>query len=299
MNISLLSRGSRRLCELSHALSAMLSLRSGLHGGHRDRELIVSLTSIPERMATIDRCIDSLLRQTCKPDRLILWLSESDVLTRSDVESGRYSRVFERLKFRGLQIEWCADIGSYRKLIPVRKRFSDALIITADDDLMYPPNWLGDLYSAYQREPAFIHCHHAHRMLFDEQGCLLHYRDWNLRSPGYSKAGFDIFPTGGGGVLYAPEHLDEEVLKEDAFLSLAPRADDVWFKAMSLKRGVQCKKVAPHSLQIPAVKIPGNRTLMAENVNLGGNDRQIQAVNERYGVFDRPYQVSEYGAESE
>ena len=39
-------------------------------------ELIVSLTSYPKRYGTLDRTLKSLLDQTVRPDRLILWVAD-------------------------------------------------------------------------------------------------------------------------------------------------------------------------------------------------------------------------------
>ena len=43
-----------------------------------DKELIVSLTSYPKRFDILPITIQSLLNQTVKPDRIILWLYEKD-----------------------------------------------------------------------------------------------------------------------------------------------------------------------------------------------------------------------------
>lgn len=203
------------------------------------------------------------------------------------MRTGALGRRFQPLERRGLEVRWCEDLGSYRKLVPTLRELPTALVVTADDDLMYPRDWLRMLYEAYQREPHYIHCHLAHLMRYDLKGVPLPYMEWVRGAPGVVEPSMELFPTGCGGALYAPGHLDSEVLNESAFLSLCPRADDVWFRAMSLKKGVACKKVAPHSITIPAIRIPNNRTLFRGNVAEGGNDRQIAAVNDRYGVFRR------------
>ena len=245
----------------------------------------MSLTTIPERMHAVGLCLDSLLRQSLKPDRIVLWLSEGNGLTREDVLDRGLSRRFGRLIERGVEVRWCEDIHSYRKIIPTMREHPNALIVTADDDIMYPPNWLRTLFISYKNEPRYVHCHLAHQIRYDESGRPLPYRQWVMRSPGFGGPSPDLFPTGAGGVLYAPGHLHEEVLNEEAFLSLCPTADDVWLKAMSLLKGVACKKVSMETMPLPAIRIPGSRALFHENVAGGGNDRQIAAVMNRYGVF--------------
>lgn len=273
------------LLQAHHGISARFSRRSGVTENKREPELIVSLTTIPERIDHIHLCLDSLLRQSLKPDRLILWLSESDDPDRPRIKANSLPADLVRCVARGLEIRWYKDIRSYRKIIPALHTHPDALIVTADDDLFYPKHWLRQLYEPYQREPQYIHCHRAHRILRDSSGVVLPYRQWEWLAGNDIGPSFDLLPTGVGGVLYAPEHLHPEVLNEAAFLELCPKADDVWLKAMSLLASVSCKKVARRTFKLIEIRIPNNRTLCSENYDQDGNDPQIMAVANKYGVF--------------
>ena len=271
--------------ESTHRASVAWSSALGVTTIKRETELIVSLTTIPERLGTVAWCLDSLLRQSLKPDRLIIWLTENNETGRPVINRTSLPSNLLRLVPRGLEIRWCKDIRSYCKIIPTLRAHPDAIIVTADDDIFYPRSWLKELFEAYQKEPQYIHCHRARLITYDAKGFAKPYRNWQLLANGYLGPSFDLFPTGVGGVLYSPGHLHPDILIEDAFLALCPKADDVWLKAMSLLANVQCKKVAPRSFPLIEVRIPNNRTLMSENVILNGNDVQIKAVSERYGVF--------------
>lgn len=275
------------LLEYFHRFYAALSCRRGVTDVKREQELIVSLTTIPERIATVHLCLESLLRQSLKPDRIILWLSESQDPDRPQISAGQLPDALNKLVKRGLEIRWCEDIRSFRKIIPTLRAFPDALIVTADDDIFYPRNWLQKLYEAYLREPQYIHCHRAHMIKYDASGVALPYQQWDFLVPVFQGPSLDLFPTGCGGVLYAPGHLHREVLHENVFLELCPKADDVWLKAMSLLNNVQCKKVARHTFPLREIRIPNNRTLCSENVEQNGNDVQLHDVGEKYKVFAR------------
>ena len=215
---------------------------SGETSTKRKRELIISLTTIPDRLDRVHLCIETLLRQTVKPDRILIWLSPT-YSDKSKQSEQTLPPSLIALQKRGLQIHWYSDIRSYRKIIPAIKLYPNALIVTADDDVFYPRTWLEDLYSSFLLESNVIHCHRAHLMRYDSNGTLLPYRDWNINSPTYLGPSLDLFPTGVGGVLYAPWHLSNEVLNETVFIDLCPSADDIWLKAMSLLAKTPCKKV--------------------------------------------------------
>lgn len=262
--------------ESYYRMLAKFGKEVGVTKEKRDPPVIVSLTTIPERLAKVSLCIESLLRQSLKPDYLILWISEADAA----IPPG-----LEHLTRRGMDIKYCKDIRSYKKIIYTLREFSDSVIVTADDDLFYPRHWLKDLYDAYQREPTTIHCHRAHLMAKGDDGELKAYEDWKYGSPGILGPSKLLFPTGAGGVLYPPGSLDREVLNEQVFMSICPTSDDTWLKAMSLLRGVACKKVRPYQEEFTQIKGTQTKALWKENVLNKKNDEQIKAVFERYGLL--------------
>ena len=88
--------------------------KNGLSDCPREVSVIVSLTSYPGRINIVYRTIKTILTQTFKPDRVILWLSDEQFkgipLPNNLTELEQY----------GLEIRWCQDIKSYKKLIPER-----------------------------------------------------------------------------------------------------------------------------------------------------------------------------------
>ena len=91
-----------------------------------------------------------------------------------------------------------------------------------------------------------------------------------------------------GGRSFPAKILHSECLNHEVFTSLAPFADDIWFKAMSLLNGVKCKKVNDNRefwnrfLTIPYSQ---DVALMSANLLGGGNDYQIKKVFEEYNLI--------------
>ena len=116
----------------------------------RKRKFILSMTSIPSRIDKSWITIESLLRQTYKPDKIILWLSEDEF---------RNVRLPERVKEqqkRGLEICYCDNLRSYKKFYYTAKKYPDDYIVTADDDIIYTEDMLEILVKTYRKNPGNV-----------------------------------------------------------------------------------------------------------------------------------------------
>jgi hypothetical protein len=259
--------------------SSESGLVPGIKPASRKIPVVVSLTTIAGRLPKVAVAIESLLRQETLPDRLILWLEEK--------LAGKIPAMLQKQVHRGLEIRLVADIGPHGKIIYALEEFPEAVIVTADDDVLYPPDWLGGLLDAHARAPDAITCHRAHRILTGENEKLLPYRQWDLLAAGHAEPSLWLFPTGVSGVLYPPGALPPEVLNRNVFQKICPKADDVWLKAMSLLNRTRCQKVGPVSKVWPAVRGMQDTTLLVHNVENGQNDVQLQAVFEHYDLYAR------------
>lgn len=193
------------------------------------------------------------------------------------------------MRQRGLEIKKTKDIRSYTKLIPALKEFPDSPIVTFDDDIIYPPDALEWLYKAYKADGSKIYFRRGHRMKLAAENSFVPYAnfDWEIQDDMVSPLNF---PTGVGGVLYPPRCFANEVLDEDAFMRLAPYADDIWFKAMSLLNGTLSQKVWAENLGFTELDILHEEQtlrLNEKNVIAGGNDVQLKAVWDKYGLWGK------------
>jgi hypothetical protein len=96
---------------------------------------IVSLTSYGKRLRmTAPYAIITLLNQSVRPDKIVLWVGHGD--------KENIPAIMNRLTKKGLEIRFCEDVKSYTKLVPALREFPEDCIITSDDDIYYPKNWL-------------------------------------------------------------------------------------------------------------------------------------------------------------
>lgn len=242
------------------------------------KNCIVSLTSYPPRMETLHICLFSLLSQTMKPERVLLWLAEEQF-------PGRESSVPEKvLKLRenGLEIRWTKDYRSYKKLVPALKEFGDAVIITADDDNFYPPGWLEVLYGDYEQSgfAKMVYGHRVHHVTLAPDGFPCPYHSWIFFEHNTFPASFLNCATGLGGILYPPGCLHQDIVRDDIFMHLAPNADDIYFWAMAVLQGNKIKAVTERiTADLPISS--GTPSLWATNAQ-GDNDEQIRRVLRHY-----------------
>ncbi len=245
------------------------------------KDVVVSFTTIPSRLAVLEPCIKSLINQTVTPGTIVLWLCEDEYFGKNTISKDSIPECVREYEKKGfLTVKWTKNIGPFTKLIPALSEFPDKKIVTADDDTIYPRTWLKDLIRVSDKNPSAIVCHRGAEMLLSDDGSSLEeYNSW----PEFISimAGMNLFPTGKDGVLYPPKSFSNEVFNEHIFKKLTPLNDDIWFKAMSLINGVSCIKVKPVHRDYKVIK--GSTLIELQNHNVVQNKNDVYLLN----VFDK------------
>ncbi|WP_075258074.1 hypothetical protein [Herbaspirillum camelliae] len=244
-----------------------------------DSGVVVSLTSYPPRFPTLHLTLMSLLAQSYAPARIVLWIAHQDMdkLPASVTDLTRH----------GLEIKACDDLRSYKKLIPQLQSDPRSIIVTADDDVHYWRHWLQELVDAYEPERKEVIAHRVHRIRLGADGLPLPYNEWEHSIREYGADALH-FPTGIGGVLYAPGVLDAQVLEQDEFMRLCPRGDDIWFWWMARRNGARFRRAPSVNRDSYFHCWDGSQACALWEDNLTGsyNDTQIAAMIGRYGFAE-------------
>ena len=244
----------------------------------RDVPVVVSLTSYPARFPTLPLTLKSLLRQNRKPDRIIVWLG-------SDTAEGDITPAMRALEQYGVEYRIDPDHNykSHKKYYYAMKEFPDAIVVTADDDLFYPKNWLKTLFKGHKKHPDCVICRRTHLIRRDENG-ILPYNLWvdqcrSVRSPSFALVG-----TSGSGKLYPPHALDERALDPEAFLKLCLNADDLWVKCMEILAGTKAVWVKNWKVDLRSPRESQRETLETGNVGRCENDLFLAQTMDAYGI---------------
>ena len=249
---------------------------------YTDHDIIVSVTTHGKRIHEVSLAIESIMQQTMKPNRIVLWLDDS-------YRGQSLPMSLSLQQKRGLEISYCDNLKSYIKLLPQMRQTPDDAIITIDDDVFYEYDVLEHLIQAYLSAPERIHCCRAHRIRLEKDGSLMPYDQWDVRicDSGTSHL---LFLTGVGGVLYPPKCLDPEVFNQKVFMDICPDADDIWFTAMAIKQGTLINKVFTRDERGEDYLVNSyikGENLSFKNIFQKGNDRQLKEVFSRYSLYDK------------
>lgn len=238
--------------------------------------LIITLTSIPSRLGIIDLTIRSLLNQTTKPQKILLWLNE-------DLRN-QIPKKLTDLEGDIFEIRYQKDLTcSHRKLIYSLVEFPESTLVTCDDDLIYIDTWLESLYNEHLQHPKSVIANECRKITYDAEGALLPYKQWKMQKD-TALADPKLLPIGYGGVLYPAHSLHADVTNQTLFLKLTPKADDLWFRMMSFLQGTEVRRASTPSPKPTPIAGSQKISLKRTNVRQDGNREQWQALCEHYSV---------------
>lgn len=200
-----------------------------------DGDANVSLTSYGRRIGTVWKTIETIGAGTVRPRRIILWLDDIAAFTNPPTE-------LQRLCARGLELRSCRDYGPHKKYYPyvceIFPNEPERTLVTADDDVFYPPSWLEELLRAHR--PDEVTAFRA-RMRTDAP-----YRSWLTCTT--TEPSERVFATGVSGVAYPPTLLAALRERGDQFVDICPRADDFWLHYAAVATGVPIRQVRDTSV---------------------------------------------------
>jgi len=208
-------------------MNALLMLLVGLTAAER---VIVSFTTMHSRAPYIGPMLRSLGAQSRRPDEIRC-----------------YSELEEK-DFGPKTMHWAQKVGvsfryadpalrSYKKLIPCmhEEQASASLIITVDDDWVYRRTLIEELLATREA----FHAHYDGHVIVCDRGKRIDGPDYNAWKMSRSNPlrPHETCALSGSGMLVEPGVFGRDVFERDAFLALAPTADDLWWTANALAAG--------------------------------------------------------------
>ena len=147
------------------------------------------------------------------------------------------------------------------------------LLITYDDDIIYPSDSIEQLMKYHKKYPECVICNRGFEILFDKNGNVIDEKKWKIiTNEGINKPSIKIMPSTGGGCLYPPNAVSEKVFDWELIKANALTADDLWMKAMGLLKGTKVVKTSKYSKTLSLVENSQNEHLGYINIIQGQNN---------------------------
>ncbi|MCR5622760.1 MAG: hypothetical protein K6G18_13045 [Treponema sp.] len=230
--------------------------------------IVVSLTTYPARFTSVCKTLRTLLCQTLRPDRIVVYLDCGE----DEVTDEMRSFTAQGVEYRfGLE-----NLKAHNKYFYAMQEFPESLVVTVDDDMLYPTDTVESLYRSYRLHPECVSARRVHRMLFDKTGGVLPYLEW-FGSWTVVQPSHLLFATGVGGVLYPPHCIDGRVFNKELIKSVCLNNDDIWLKFMELLCGTKVVWVA-NSCPTPSI-IEGSQDVGLQHINNGRRENDVQMAN--------------------
>jgi hypothetical protein len=214
-----------------------------------DRRVIVSLSTLPDRIQNLEPTIRCLLRQTRPPDEIIIAVPEFSRRQRKRYVIPEYLGTLPRVRIVRCDTDW----GPATKFTPVVQAElaagrHDTLIMVVDDDRVYPTDAL-ETYLYYHRQlPDAALCFRGAPMPSDLK--------W--RKPKITRGDRLREPrqvaviTGCGSYFIQPRFFDQQLWDYSNAPDGAFYMDDIWISGCLDRRGVE-KYIVPTSRMMRTV----------------------------------------------
>src|SRR3954470_22958596 len=232
-----------------------------------NRRVIVSLSTVPDRINNFSPTIRSLLNQTRLPDEMGLAISEFSIREQRPYVVPKYISCWPRVRVLRCAEDWgpaTKFIGAIQDELTAGRQ--NSLIMVVDDDRLYPRDAI-ETYLYYNEQlPDAALCFRGPAMPstldWDDAKMI---RASELREP---RAVAVI--TGCGSYLIQPRFFDESLWTYSVAPQVAFDIDDIWISGWLSRRGVK-RYVVPASAMMKSVlrqrgtvslnKIPGRQKL--------------------------------------
>lgn len=257
----------------------------GINQKQRDiPNVIVSLTSYPKRFEDMDLCLKSILNQNFKPDKIIIWLGSDTNKEKAEISFGKYKKY---------GIEYIIDSKnnyfSHKKYIYAFEKYKESIIITLDDDLIYPKNTLKTLIKKYEKHPNSIVARRVHKITWDKSN-INKYTKWIWECFTIRKPSNKLCATTGAGTLFPPKIYTRQDINYKTIEKYALTADDIWLKMMAVKNNVKIVWAGNFLQMPPEVNPEKDDALTNLNVINNRNDEYIKKILCDYNLTKKDFE---------
>ena len=196
----------------------------------RQKKVIISLTSYPQRFEFLPSVFDSIKNQSLLIKNVELVLSKKE------------KKLFKN-NISGIDIMTVKkDLKPHKKYYYTMSKYRDYAILALDDDTIYCNNMVKSLFNSYLDHPNIVSGRAGHFMKYKKNGELSGYLSWFLPTKSVKNIDYNIFLIGVGGIIYPPDilNINENNLGiiRDFLIG-----DDFVLKHLEIKKGIESRLI--------------------------------------------------------
>ena len=121
--------------------------------------IYVSLTTIPKRIKNLNKSIDSMLKQTRKPDKIFINIPKKYKRFSETIDNEQ----IPKFEDNSVEISRCEDYGPGTKLLGSLNKFEkNSLVILVDDDHVYENYMIEKFFYFYSKAPNNAYSFYVH-----------------------------------------------------------------------------------------------------------------------------------------
>ena len=121
--------------------------------------IYVSLTTIPKRIKNLNKSIDSMLKQTRKPDKIFINIPKKYKRFSETIDDEQ----IPKFEDNSVEISRCEDYGPGTKLLGSLNKFEkNSLVILVDDDHVYEDYMIEKFFYFYSKAPNNAYSFYVH-----------------------------------------------------------------------------------------------------------------------------------------
>ena len=249
----------------------------------KEQNVIVSFTSFPARINNVWQVVECMKRQSCKPEKIILWLSKEQFPTDDSIPTSLRQREDNQFEIRLVE----GDIRSHKKYYYSFLQFSGKSIITIDDDVYYHSDTIKILLNSSKRYPGCIIANNTKRITYNN-GKIRPYSQWDTNI--LADENDNLVQIGVGGVLYPKNFYMPLLVDKNLFLKLTPLADDLWLNAIAR---IQNIPIVQTDFNYLIINLDNGDAPSLSSINLGQSQNDIQLA-QLQDYFEETFNKSIY-----
>jgi len=195
--------------------------------------VVISLTTIPDRLDHIRPALHSLLDQSRRPDRIVLNLPEVSRRQQQGYDVPGYLKQLSCIEIHRCDRDW----GPATKFMPTLQTETDpdTIIIVIDDDQIYPRNMVEDFVEHAKKLPKAALCSRGHAI----PAGMVHTRRDTIYGTDITEPRPVEIIQGSAGFLVRPRFFSEEIFDYESGPPEAFFNDDIWLAGHFAGRRVE------------------------------------------------------------